>query len=333
MAGNHTCRRYSSAGVPRCPCLQQAAESRGAGDRELSGRCLDKHDSGAVAATTAGSPASCSSGSACSRPRSCSRSAEPSPTCCRSPSRPRPCARCTQIVDGASSQVFAANGTRLGFIQSDELRSPIGWSEIPANLRNATVAIEDQRFYKDDGVDPTGIFRAAVKDVTHGEALQGALDDHDAADAQPLPRRRPAHAAPEDHRGEARARIRGTPQQARDPHQLSQQRPLRHARRADRDRRAGGLADLLRQAGLAARPRAGGAARGAAAGALGVQPVPVSRSRARTPQRGARQDGRTALRQRGTGRGRRRARRWSSNAATSTPKNAKASSSNTSASS
>jgi penicillin-binding protein 1A len=77
------------------------------------------------------------------------------------------------IVSGASSQVFAANGTRLGFIQSDELRSPIGWSEIPANLRNATVAIEDQRFYKDNGVDPTGIFRAAVKDLTRGEALQG----------------------------------------------------------------------------------------------------------------------------------------------------------------
>ena len=79
-----------------------------------------------------------------------------------------------EILDGASSQVYAANGTRLGFIQSDELRSPIDASEMPADLRDATVAIEDQRFYKDDGVDPTGIFRAAVKDVTNGEALQGA---------------------------------------------------------------------------------------------------------------------------------------------------------------
>jgi penicillin-binding protein 1A len=76
-------------------------------------------------------------------------------------------------VEGASSQVFAADGTRLGFIQSDELRSPIRWSEIPADLANATVAIEDQRFYKDDGIDVTGIFRAAVKDLVHGKALQG----------------------------------------------------------------------------------------------------------------------------------------------------------------
>jgi penicillin-binding protein 1A len=78
------------------------------------------------------------------------------------------------IIEGASSQVFAADGTRLGFIQSDELRSPISWSQIPANLANATVAIEDQRFYKDDGIDLTGIFRAAVKDLVHGRAIQGA---------------------------------------------------------------------------------------------------------------------------------------------------------------
>jgi penicillin-binding protein 1A len=77
------------------------------------------------------------------------------------------------ILTGGSSQVFASDGTRLGFIQSDELRSPVGWGQIPTDLKNATVAIEDQRFYKHDGVDVTGIFRAAVKDVTHGAALQG----------------------------------------------------------------------------------------------------------------------------------------------------------------
>jgi penicillin-binding protein 1A len=77
------------------------------------------------------------------------------------------------IIGGGSSQVFAADGTRLGFIQSDELRTPISWSQIPTSLKNATVAIEDQRFYKNNGVDLTGIFRAAIKDITHGQALQG----------------------------------------------------------------------------------------------------------------------------------------------------------------
>ena len=77
------------------------------------------------------------------------------------------------LLNGGSSQVFAADGTRLGFIQSTEVRSPIGWSEIPKDLKNATVAIEDQRFYQNDGVDLTGIFRSAVKDIVHGAPLQG----------------------------------------------------------------------------------------------------------------------------------------------------------------
>ncbi len=77
-------------------------------------------------------------------------------------------------IGGGTSEVYAADGSRLGAIQSDELRTPVGWSEIPAALKNATVSIEDQRFYKDDGIDVTGIFRAAIKDVVHGQALQGA---------------------------------------------------------------------------------------------------------------------------------------------------------------
>ena len=44
-----------------------------------------------------------------------------------------------RAIGGGTSQVFAADGTRLGFIQSDELRTPVGWSEIPTDLKNATV--------------------------------------------------------------------------------------------------------------------------------------------------------------------------------------------------
>ncbi len=80
----------------------------------------------------------------------------------------------TPKLAGATSQVYAANGTSLGFIQSDVLRSPITGAQMPRDLRDATVAIEDQRFYHNNGVDLTGIFRSAVKDVLHGQALQGA---------------------------------------------------------------------------------------------------------------------------------------------------------------
>src|SRR5213076_124401 len=77
------------------------------------------------------------------------------------------------VIQGGSSQVFAADGTRLGYLPADELRSPVGWNQIPEDLKLATVAIEDQRFYKHNGVDLTGVFRAAVKDITEGAVLQG----------------------------------------------------------------------------------------------------------------------------------------------------------------
>jgi penicillin-binding protein 1A len=80
----------------------------------------------------------------------------------------------TPKLAGATSQVYAADGSRLGFIQSDVLRSPVTGAQMPKLLREATVAIEDQRFYRNNGVDLTGIFRSAVKDVVHGQTLQGA---------------------------------------------------------------------------------------------------------------------------------------------------------------
>ncbi len=78
------------------------------------------------------------------------------------------------IVSGASSQVFAAEGTRLGFIASEVLRTPVPTEQMPKYLREATISIEDQRFYENDGIDLTGIFRSAVRDALQGEALQGA---------------------------------------------------------------------------------------------------------------------------------------------------------------
>ncbi|HEX2015450.1 MAG TPA: transglycosylase domain-containing protein [Solirubrobacteraceae bacterium] len=77
------------------------------------------------------------------------------------------------IDKGASSLVFAADGSRLGFIQSDELRSPITAAQIPQLLRDATVAIEDQRFYKHKGVDFQGVVRAALRDLGTGKTVQG----------------------------------------------------------------------------------------------------------------------------------------------------------------
>src|ERR671932_2864042 len=70
------------------------------------------------------------------------------------------------IDKGASSQIFAADGSRLGYVQSEQIRTPVRWGDMPITLRQATVAIEDKRFYEHGGVGPEGIFRSLVKNVT-----------------------------------------------------------------------------------------------------------------------------------------------------------------------
>src|SRR3954452_11537323 len=62
---------------------------------------------------------------------------------------------------GAISTVYAADGTRLGFISSDVLRKEVPSAAISEDVKKATVDIEDKRFYEHGGVDWTGVFRAA----------------------------------------------------------------------------------------------------------------------------------------------------------------------------
>src|SRR4051795_3056901 len=79
--------------------------------------------------------------------------------------RPRP--------ESQNSIVFAANGTRLGFIPAAQLRQEVQSSSIPAYTKQAIVAVEDRRFYQHKGVDYPGILRAAAKDVTSQAVVQG----------------------------------------------------------------------------------------------------------------------------------------------------------------
>jgi penicillin-binding protein 1A len=74
---------------------------------------------------------------------------------------------------GASSGVYAADGTRLGFIQADVLRTPVPSSAIPQNVKDATVAVEDRRFYEHKGVDFLGVVRAAMRNLESRKDVQG----------------------------------------------------------------------------------------------------------------------------------------------------------------
>ena len=74
---------------------------------------------------------------------------------------------------GATSRIYAADGTRLGFINANILRTPVTSDAIPEVVRQATVAIEDRRFYEHKGVDFEGIVRAGVKNLESKKDIQG----------------------------------------------------------------------------------------------------------------------------------------------------------------
>jgi penicillin-binding protein 1A len=79
------------------------------------------------------------------------------------------------FVPGSPSQIFAADGTSLGFIWSPTVHTEIAGTRIPQQLKDATIAIEDRRFYQHGALDYQGILRAAIKDaVKGGNGLQGA---------------------------------------------------------------------------------------------------------------------------------------------------------------
>ena len=79
------------------------------------------------------------------------------------------------VQKGRSSAIYAADGSLIGFIRSDNIRQPVSEQALPETLKEATVAIEDKNFYKHGAIDPEGIARAAWKDaLAGGKPVQGA---------------------------------------------------------------------------------------------------------------------------------------------------------------
>lgn len=50
----------------------------------------------------------------------------------------------------------------------------VDYDKLPDNLKNAFIAIEDERFYEHNGVDLKGILRAVINNIKHGSTSQGA---------------------------------------------------------------------------------------------------------------------------------------------------------------
>lgn len=77
------------------------------------------------------------------------------------------------VRQGDNSLVYGANGSLIGVLPAVENRTAVGPSAISPWMPKATVAIEDRRFYQHGGIDPIGILRAFVADVSAGHVVQG----------------------------------------------------------------------------------------------------------------------------------------------------------------
>jgi membrane peptidoglycan carboxypeptidase len=69
--------------------------------------------------------------------------------------------------------LYAADGTLITRLHAGEDRVVVRQSRIPGVVRDAVVAIEDQRFYAHAGVDLRALLRAAYVDVTSGRVVEG----------------------------------------------------------------------------------------------------------------------------------------------------------------
>jgi penicillin-binding protein 1A len=73
------------------------------------------------------------------------------------------------------TSIYAADGSLLGYVHADTVFNYVAPRRIPKTLREATVAIEDRRFWQHGALDYQGILRAGIKDVFGGrDQLQGA---------------------------------------------------------------------------------------------------------------------------------------------------------------
>ena len=79
-----------------------------------------------------------------------------------------------QYERAQNSVVFDRTGIPLATLTNNEGRILVESDEIAPVMKEAVVAIEDQRFYEHRGVDFQGIARALYQDVLSGSASQGA---------------------------------------------------------------------------------------------------------------------------------------------------------------
>ncbi len=72
-----------------------------------------------------------------------------------------------------SSKVYDAEGRLINTLHKTENRTIIPLRKIPQHVRNAVIAIEDERFYEHEGVDVRAVLRAMLANAKSGEIREG----------------------------------------------------------------------------------------------------------------------------------------------------------------
>ena len=72
-----------------------------------------------------------------------------------------------------SSHIMAGDGTLVTTVHAEENRETVPLSQIPESLRDAVVAIEDERFWQHKGVDTKAVGRALYADAREGTVVEG----------------------------------------------------------------------------------------------------------------------------------------------------------------
>jgi penicillin-binding protein 1A len=78
-----------------------------------------------------------------------------------------------QFQNAENSVVYDVDGDKLAVLTGNEQRILVDDHEISPTVKQAVVAIEDQRFYEHRGIDFFGIGRAVYQDILAGGAVQG----------------------------------------------------------------------------------------------------------------------------------------------------------------
>ncbi len=76
-------------------------------------------------------------------------------------------------VQLGQNSVVKSGDKVLSVIPANENRTPLRWKDLGAHLRNATVAIEDKRYWQHGALDYEGIGRALWRDITKGNYAEG----------------------------------------------------------------------------------------------------------------------------------------------------------------